>query len=90
VPTALLGLLTTNLQKGLRSNPNELATERRLAEARRDIMNHAQREMAEDDFRGAVRAIRARKDRERAARMAERRNNADLSPAVADAPAQPR
>jgi hypothetical protein len=38
VPTALLGLLTTNLQKNLRSNPNELANERRLAQARQEIM----------------------------------------------------
>jgi hypothetical protein len=74
VPTALLGLLTTNLQKGLRSNPNELANERRLAQARQEIMDHAQRGMAEDDFRGAVKAIRARKDRERNQRLAERRS----------------
>jgi hypothetical protein len=89
VPTALLGLLTTNLQKGLRSNPNELANERRLAQARREIMDHSQREMAEDDFRGAVKAIRARKDRERAERLAERRRAAEPSGVTADGVAQP-
>jgi hypothetical protein len=45
-------------------------------------MDHAQREMAEDDFRGAVRAIRQRKDRERAARLAERRRPADEGASV--------
>jgi hypothetical protein len=88
VPTALLGLLTTNLQKNLRSNPNELANERRLAQARQEIMDHAASGMAEDDFRGAVRAIRARKDRERNARLAERRRAAESSTAD-DAGAQP-
>ena len=88
VPTALLGLLTTNLQKNLRSNPNELANDRRLAQARQEIMDHAASGMAEDDFRGAVRAIRARKDRERNARLAERRRAAESSTAD-DAGAQP-
>jgi hypothetical protein len=88
VPTALLGLLTTNLQKSLRSNPTELANDRRLAQARQEIMDHAASGMAEDDFRGAVRAIRARKDRERNARLAERRRAAESSTAD-DAGAQP-
>jgi hypothetical protein len=88
VPTALLGLLTTNLQKNLRSNPNELANERRLAQARQEIMDHAASGMAEDDFRGAVRAIRARKDRERNARLAERRRAVETNTAE-DAGAQP-
>jgi hypothetical protein len=81
-------LLTTNLQKNLRSNPNELANDRRLAQARQEIMDHAASGMAEDDFRGAVRAIRARKDRERNARLAERRRAAESSTAE-DAGAQP-
>ena len=88
VPVALLGLLTSNLQKNLRSNPNELANERRLAQARREIMDHAASGMAEDDFRGAVRAIRARKDRERNERLAERRRAAEASTAD-DGAAQP-
>lgn len=79
VPTALLGLLSSSFQKNLRGNPIELANERRLTDVRRDLMDHAQREMAEDDFRGAVKAIRARKDKERAERMAERRRNAEGS-----------
>ena len=91
VPTALLGLLTTNMQKSLRSNPIELANERRLAQARQEIMDHAQSGVAEDDFRGAVKAIRARKDRERAERLAERRRNADAVGVAADGGgAQPR
>ncbi len=81
VPTALLGLLSANLQKNLRSNPNELANERRLAQARQEIMDHARSGMAEDDFRGAVKAIRQRKDRERAARLAERRQAAEAAEA---------
>jgi hypothetical protein len=89
VPTALLGLLTSNMQKGLRSNPNELANDRRLAQARQEIMDHAARGMAEDDFRGAVKAIRARKDRERAERLAERRRAVESAPVAADAAAQP-
>jgi hypothetical protein len=92
VPTALLGLLSSSFQKNLRGNPTEMANERRLAEVRRDLMDHAQREMAEDDFRGAVKAIRARKDRERAQRLAERRQAAESEPVAADggAATQPR
>ena len=37
--------------------------ERRLAAMRADIMDHAQREMNEDEFRSAVKAIRARKEK---------------------------
>jgi len=91
VPTALLGLLSSNLQKNLRSNPTELANERRLAQARQEIMDHSQRSMAEDDFRGAVKAIRARKDRERAERLAERRRAAEAAGGASDGAAtQPR
>lgn len=89
VPNALLALLSSSFQQNLRGNPTEIANERRLAEVRRDLMNHAQREIAEDDFRGAVRAIRARKDRERNERLAERRRNAESGGAVADVPATP-
>jgi hypothetical protein len=88
VPTALLGLLSSNFQKNLRGNPIEMANERRLAQARQEIMDHSQREMAESDFRGAVKAIRARKDRERAQRLAERRQAAaESAPAAVDATA---
>jgi hypothetical protein len=86
VPNALLALLSTSFQQNLRGNPTEMVNERRLAEVRRDLMDHAQREIAEDDFRGAVRAIRARKDRERNERLAERRRNAEGAGTVADAP----
>jgi hypothetical protein len=95
VPTALLGLLTTNLQKNLRSNPNELANERRLAQARQEIMDHAASGMAEDDFRGACAHPRAQGPRtQRAPRRAAarrrvqhggRRRRAALSGAAAAA-----
>ena len=78
IPTALLGLLSSNLQRNLRGNPTEMANERRLAEVRADLMQHAQREMNEDEFRRAVREIRARKDRERQQRLAEKRAKGQL------------
>lgn len=68
IPNAVLALLSSNLQNNLRGNPTEIDRERRLAEVRADLLQHAQREMNEDDFRKAVREIRRRKDRERAAR----------------------
>lgn len=89
VPNALLALLSSSFQKNLRGNPTAFANERRLAEVRRDLMDHAQREIAEDDFRGAVKAIRARKDRERNERIAEQRRRSAEGGAVADAPPGP-
>lgn len=73
IPTAVLGLLSANFQRNLRGNPNELARERQLAAVREDLLMHAQREMSEDQFRDAVKQVRARKDRERAERLASRR-----------------
>ena len=72
IPTAVLGLLSSNFQRNLRGNPTELARERQLAAIREDLQMHAQREMSEDQFREAVKQVRARKDRERAARLAAR------------------
>lgn len=80
VPSAVLALLSSNLQRSLGGgNPMVAENDRRLAAARADIAIHANREMNEDDFRSAVRAIRARKDKERAERIAERRRAAELA-----------
>ena len=86
VPNALLALLSSKFQENLRGNPTLAAEARRMSDVRRDLMDHAQREIAEDDFRGAVKAIRARKDRERNARLAERRAIAEAAAPTADAP----
>ncbi|MDF1502784.1 hypothetical protein [Roseisolibacter sp. H3M3-2] len=72
IPNAVLALLSGNLQKNLRGNPTEMANERRLSDIRADLLQHASREMSEDEFKQAVKAIRQRKDRERAARRAAR------------------
>jgi hypothetical protein len=62
IPTALLGLLPMNQQ----GNPIAYERERNLAAARADIQYHAARAMNEEEFRKAVRALRERKERERA------------------------
>ncbi|MGZ8413756.1 MAG: hypothetical protein ACXW05_13575 [Gemmatirosa sp.] len=72
IPNAVLALLSGNLQKNLRGNPTEMANDRRLAEVRADLLQHASREMSEDEFRKAVKEVRARKDRERALRRQAR------------------
>ncbi len=61
IPTALLGLLPMNYQ----SNPNVMERDRRLSAMRVEIIENAQRAMNEEEFRAAVKAIRARKDKER-------------------------
>jgi hypothetical protein len=68
IPNAVLALLSEQFQKNLRGNPIEMEREKRLAAIRQDLLDHAQREMTEDEFRTAVRRIRERKDRERAAK----------------------
>jgi hypothetical protein len=73
IPNALLGLLSQGIQTQVRSNPIENERERRIAQIRADILQHAQREMSEDAFRQAVKDVRRRKDAERAARLAARR-----------------
>ena len=64
IPTALLGLLPLNQMQG---NPVAYEREQRLAAMRADIMVHAQAAMNEEEFRQAVKAIRARKEKERKA-----------------------
>lgn len=62
IPTALLGLLPMNQMQG---NPIENDRQARLAAMRVDIMRGAQAAMNEEEFRQAVKKIRARKDKER-------------------------
>ena len=65
IPNALLALLPLNMTSG--QSPIDA---RNAAWVRRDIMENAQRTLAEDELRAAVKRIRARKDRERAERKA--------------------
>jgi hypothetical protein len=81
IPNAILALLSADLQRNLRGNPIEYQNDRRLAAIRADLLQHAEREQNEDMFRNAVKEIRARKDRERAARLAEQKGQpADPNP----------
>jgi len=63
IPTALLGMLPLNVQ----ANPYLAARNRTDMQLHSDIMSQAQRGMNEADFRKAVKSIRERKERERAA-----------------------
>lgn len=87
VPNAVLALLSSKFQQNLRGNPVANVEARRLAGIHQDILDHAQRSMNEDDFRSAVKEIRARKDRERNERLAERRRAAEIMAASGDVPA---
>jgi hypothetical protein len=66
IPTALLALLPLNLQ----GNPITMDRDRAYAAMHRDISWHAQQGINEADFVKAVRSIRERKERERAAALA--------------------
>ncbi|MFN2564792.1 MAG: hypothetical protein ABR499_07270 [Gemmatimonadaceae bacterium] len=68
IPNAILALLPMNAQ----ANPtfNDPVTRREAAFRRADIAYHANRAVSEDEFRRAVKRIRERKDRERAAAKA--------------------
>jgi hypothetical protein len=66
IPTALLAMLPLNLQ----GNPTTMERDRSFAAMNRDINYHAQQAINEADFMKAVRSIRERKERERAAAMA--------------------
>lgn len=65
IPTALLAMLPLNVT----GNPNVAARERQLNYMHRDISEHAQQAIDQADFNKAVRSIRERKDRERAAAL---------------------
>jgi hypothetical protein len=66
IPTALLALLPLNIQ----GNPMTMERDRAYAAMRRDIYWHAHQGVNEADFAKAVRSIRERKERERAAALA--------------------
>ena len=65
IPTAILAMLPMNAK--LQGNPVMAERERTMSYLNRDIVHHANRGMNEADFRKAVRSIRERKERERAA-----------------------
>lgn len=79
IPTALLGLLPLNQMQG---NPIAIDRERRLAAMRSEIINQAQMAMNEEEFRQAVKAIRARKEREQ--REAEKKKKAAPVKVISD------
>ena len=66
IPTALLAMLPLNLQ----GNPTTMERDRSYSAMNRDITWHAQQAVNEADFMKAVRSIRERKERERAAALA--------------------
>jgi hypothetical protein len=66
IPTALLAMLPLNLQ----GNPNTIQRDRAFAAMNQDITWHAQQAINDADFMKAVRSIRERKERERAAALA--------------------
>lgn len=70
LPTALLAMLPINVQ----SNPTVYERNRALTAMREDIMYHAMRANNEDDFKASVERIRARVERERAAKKNEKGN----------------
>jgi hypothetical protein len=63
IPTALLAMLPLNIT----GNPNTIQRDRAFAAMNADINWHAQQAINEADFMKAVRSIRERKERERAA-----------------------
>ena len=66
IPTALLAMLPLNVQ----GNPTTIERDRAYAAMNRDISWHAQQAINDADFTKAVRSIRERKERERAAALA--------------------
>ena len=65
IPTALLAMLPLNVT----GNPTVAAREREYNYMHRDISEHAQQAINQADFNKAVRSIRERKERERAAAL---------------------
>ena len=65
IPTALLAMLPLNIQ----GNPQTMERDRAYAAMNRDITWHAQQAINDADFMKAVRSIRERKERERAAAL---------------------
>jgi hypothetical protein len=80
IPTAILGMLPINLQ----ANPILAERNKISDQLHSDIMSQAQRGMNEADFRKAVKSIRERKEREKAAAAngsGEKKRPADQPPA---------
>ncbi len=75
IPTALLAMLPLNIT----GNPITMERDRSYAAMNRDINWHAQQAINEADFMKAVRSIRERKDRERAAALAGSSSSGDGS-----------
>jgi hypothetical protein len=69
LPNALLGLLPLNAQRGMMGNPIERERNARVALMRDEIQRYSTQAVGEDQFRQAVKALRARRDRERAERL---------------------
>ena len=65
IPTALLAMLPLNIT----GNPTTMERDRAYAAMNRDITWHAQQAINDADFMKAVRSIRERKERERAAAL---------------------
>jgi hypothetical protein len=75
IPTAVLAFLS--MPQG---NINQARANQALYEMRADILRAAARAQAEDDFRRAVRELRARKDKERDEERAQQGNPQPVSP----------
>ncbi len=80
IPQAVLALLPLNVQ----TNPtfNDPVTRREVGFQSGDIAFHANRALSDDEFRRAVKRIRERKDRERAAERGTKANDGEPQPAV--------
>lgn len=75
IPTALLAMLPLNIQ----GNPTTMERDRSFAAMNSDIVWHARQAINEADFMKAVRSIRERKERERAAALAASSSGKDGS-----------
>jgi hypothetical protein len=75
IPTAVLAMLPLNIQ----GNPTTMERDRTYAAMNRDITWHAQQAINDADFMKAVRSIRERKERERAAALAGSSSSKDGS-----------
>jgi hypothetical protein len=86
IPQALLSLLPLNVQ----ANPtfSDPVTRREVAFRRGDILYHSSRAIGEDEFRRAIKRIRERKDRERAAEKAQKADGDGSQPAAIPSKAQ--
>jgi len=82
IPTALLAMLPLNIQ----GNPQTMERDRAYAAMHRDITWHAQQAINEADFTKAVRSIRERKERERAAALSQPSAPAPKDPAGEQSP----